>query len=192
MLDGRLCYWTYQDLVANGVAGFITCSGDANCPDRDIDRCRLRTRISRGKKLLGVNVHAEDAAEIVRRDGRHVQIAVDQEERMVQYHNVAMDLPGETEEMVIPSAHYDTADVLLESRMEKDIAFIAFEDRMVNARRFPVARVIPEKLREKIDVLWIASGTAKTNCKSGIRRRLGRVIRHDDNKNCTHGGVFAF
>lgn len=48
---------------------------------------------------------------------------------------------------------YDTAAVLSENQMEKDIGFvISFVDRIVNAGRCPVARKIPEKLKGQIDV----------------------------------------
>jgi hypothetical protein len=47
---------------------------------------------------------------------------------------------------------YDTVAVLNTGRMESDIAFIrAFTDRMVNAVRCPVKRVIPDNMKESID-----------------------------------------
>ena len=37
--------------------------------------------------------------------------------------------------------------------MEKDIAFICgFADRMANAVRIPVAREIPDNMKEKLDI----------------------------------------
>lgn len=108
LLGGRVRYWVYQDLVDNGALGFITYSGDTNYPDKDVDQRRLRANVSRGKKILGVNVHAKDAVELARRAGQRARIALRQEEYTAQSHNVIMDLPGEQEEFLVLTAHYDT------------------------------------------------------------------------------------
>ena len=48
---------------------------------------------------------------------------------------------------------YDTAAVMSGEQMVKDIAFItAFTDRMANAVRCPVKRVIPDNMKEKLDI----------------------------------------
>ena len=47
---------------------------------------------------------------------------------------------------------YDTAAVMSGQQMEADIAFlIAFASRMANAQRCPVAREIPDNMKEKLD-----------------------------------------
>ncbi len=47
---------------------------------------------------------------------------------------------------------YDTAKVLKAEQMQKDIEFIAcFTERMVNAKRCPVKREIPDNIKEKLD-----------------------------------------
>ena len=48
---------------------------------------------------------------------------------------------------------YDTPEVMSGEQMEKDIAFlVAFTDRMCNAALCPVAREIPDSVKEKLDV----------------------------------------
>ncbi|MBQ8816087.1 MAG: Zn-dependent exopeptidase M28, partial [Lachnospiraceae bacterium] len=48
---------------------------------------------------------------------------------------------------------YDTWKVMSPEQLIKDIAFITeFIERMANAKECPVAREIPEKMREKIDI----------------------------------------
>ena len=48
---------------------------------------------------------------------------------------------------------YDTMAVMKESHMQKDIAFICgFADRMANAARLPVAREIPQNMKDKLDI----------------------------------------
>jgi Zn-dependent M28 family amino/carboxypeptidase len=48
---------------------------------------------------------------------------------------------------------YDTLAVMKGEQMQEDIAFIIeFTDRMVNAKRCPVAREMPENMKEKLDI----------------------------------------
>ena len=48
---------------------------------------------------------------------------------------------------------YDTLDLIKGEQMAQDIDFIrAFTDRMVNAKRLPVAREMPENMKEKLDI----------------------------------------
>ena len=58
MVDGYLGYWVYQDLLENGAVGFITYDGNANYTDEDIDQRELRSYVSKGNKLPGVNINA--------------------------------------------------------------------------------------------------------------------------------------
>ena len=48
---------------------------------------------------------------------------------------------------------YDTPAVMSGEQMEKDIEIIVtFTERMANAKRCPVAREIPENMKEKLDI----------------------------------------
>ena len=47
---------------------------------------------------------------------------------------------------------YDTPAILMAERMETDIAFItAFADRMANALRLPIARTMPDNMKDELD-----------------------------------------
>ena len=108
LIDGYLGYWIYQDILENGAVGFITYSGYANYADCDIDNRELRPHVSKGRKLLGANINAKTAIDLIRRRCRTARITIDQEESAGQSHNVILDLPGEVEEYVVLSAHYDS------------------------------------------------------------------------------------
>ena len=69
MIDGYLGYWMYQDLLENGAVGFITYDGNANYADRDIDQRELRSYVSNGNKIPGVNINAKDAIALIKNDG---------------------------------------------------------------------------------------------------------------------------
>lgn len=108
LFDGYLRYWLYQDLLANGAVGFVSYDGNVNYADRDIDRRELRSFIHQGHRIPGVNINAKDAVELVRKGVTTAKILLKQEEYTGQSHNVILDLPGETEEYIAFSAHYDS------------------------------------------------------------------------------------
>ena len=108
LLDGYLGYWKYQDLLENGAVGFITYDGHVNYADRDIDHRELRSYVSKGNKLPGVNINAKDAVALISQDVQSVSIRLQQEEFSGLSHNVILDLPGECDEYIVLTAHYDT------------------------------------------------------------------------------------
>lgn len=108
MIDGYLGYWRYQDLLENGAVGFITYDGNANYTDRDIDQRELRSFVSKGNKLPGVNINAKDAIELIRSGAASASIVLEQQEYPGTSHNVVLDLPGELPEYIVVTAHYDS------------------------------------------------------------------------------------
>ena len=108
LLDGYLGYWVYQDLLENGAVGFATYDGNANYTDRDIDQRELRSYVSQGRVLPGVNINAKDAIELVRAGGGMARIELEQSEYEGQSHNVVLTLPGQTDEYILFTAHYDS------------------------------------------------------------------------------------
>ena len=109
MIDGYLGYWVYRDILENGAVGFITYDGNANYADRDMDQRELRAMISEGvEKIPGVNINAKDAIELVNADAAVAKIVLQQEEFITQSRNVILELPGEMEETIVFTAHYDS------------------------------------------------------------------------------------
>jgi len=108
MIDGYLGYWKYHDLLENGAVGFITYDGNANYADRDIDQRELRSYVSKGQKIPGVNINAKDAIAMVAEHVQNVRIEVEQTESKGNSHNVILDLPGELDEYIAFTAHYDS------------------------------------------------------------------------------------
>ncbi len=108
LLDGHLGYWLYQDMIENGAVGFINYTGNANYADEEIDQKELRSYVSKGNKILGVNINAKQAISIVNSEAKTAKIILKQKEYKGNSHNVVLDLPGETEEMIVLTAHYDS------------------------------------------------------------------------------------
>ena len=108
MVDGYLGYWIYQDLLENGAVGFITYDGNVNYADHDIDQRELRAMVHKGNKIPGVNINAKDAVKLVESGAKTAKIVLKQEEFEGKSHNVILDLPGEIEETIVFTAHYDS------------------------------------------------------------------------------------
>ncbi len=108
MIDTYLGYWRYRDLVENGAIAFITFDGNINYADRDIDQRELRSYISKGEKLLGVNINAKDAVKMIEEGVKDIRIEVEQDEYEGKSQNVVLEMKGEREEFIVFTAHYDS------------------------------------------------------------------------------------
>ena len=108
MIDGYLGYWMYQDLLENGAVGFVTYDGNANYADCDIDQRELRSHVSKGNKIPGVNINAKDAIRLIDKGVTTAKITLKQEEYEGNSHNVILDLPGQVDEYIVLTAHYDS------------------------------------------------------------------------------------
>ena len=108
MIDGYMGYWMYQDLLENGAVGFVTYDGNVNYADRDIDQRELRAHVHKGNKILGVNINAKDAVSLIEKDVKTAKIVLKQEEYQGESHNVVLDIPGEIDEYIVLTAHYDS------------------------------------------------------------------------------------
>ena len=108
LLDTGIGYFTYKDLLEQGVAGIITYNGNVNFRDSDIDQKELRDYVHEGKKTLAVNINVKDAVKLVKAGGRRAHIVIDEEEYEGESRNVVAALPGRTEETIVLSAHYDS------------------------------------------------------------------------------------
>ena len=108
MIDGYLGYWMYHDILDNGALGFVTYDGNANYSDRDIDARELRSYVSQGNVIPGVNINAKDAIALIQKGVKTAKITLKQKEYMGSSQNVVLDMPGEVEEYIVFTAHYDS------------------------------------------------------------------------------------
>lgn len=108
MIDGYLGYWVYHDILDNGALGFVTYDGNANYSDRDIDARELRSYVSQGKVIPGVNINAKDAIALIQKGVQTAKITLKQKEYTGSSQNVVLDIPGEVEEYIVFTAHYDS------------------------------------------------------------------------------------
>ncbi len=108
MIDTGMTRWIYKDIFDNGAVGFITYTGNLQHADNDIDQKELRAMVRLDTKLPGVNINAKDAVALVRDGAQTAKILLKQNEYKGSSRNVVLDLPGEVDETIVVSAHYDT------------------------------------------------------------------------------------
>ena len=108
MVDTGIGRWLYKDLTEAGAAGFITFNGDARVPNRDTDAKELRSYVAQGVKLPGVNLHVTDAVKLIEHGVKTARIVIEQNEKKALSRNVVAFLPGESDEYITLTAHYDT------------------------------------------------------------------------------------
>jgi hypothetical protein len=111
LLDSQgLGRYLYENLLKAGAKGILFQYGNVNWPQRDIDERDLREAVvaDTGKKLLCAMLHSADAAALVKSGVKRVRISIKQQEYEGESHNVVAELPGETDEWIVLTAHYDT------------------------------------------------------------------------------------
>ena len=108
MIDGYMRHWMYQDLLEYGAVGFITYDGNANYADCDIDQRELRAQVHQGNKIPGVNINVKDAIRLIDKGTSTAKIVLRQHEYVGQSRNVVLDMPGEIDEYIAFTAHYDS------------------------------------------------------------------------------------
>lgn len=136
LIDGYLGYWRYQDLLENGAVGFITYDGNANYTDRDIDQRELRSYVSKGNIIPGVNINAKDAIRLVKAGAKNATIRLKQETYTGKSHNVILDLPGEIDSYIVLTAHYDSTSLSQGAydNMSGSIGLLAIAEHFIKNR----------------------------------------------------------
>ena len=135
MIDGYMGYWRYQDILNAGAVGFITYDGHVNYADCDIDQRELRPHVAKGNKLPGVNINAKDAVRLVEKDTKMVKIVLEQDEWEGQSHNVVLEIPGEIDEWIVLTAHYDSTSLSTGAydNMSGSIGILAMAEHFMTA-----------------------------------------------------------
>lgn len=108
LFDGYLGYWRYRDLLKHGALGFITYNGDVHFADREIDQRELRSYVSLGEKIPGVNINVKDAVSLIEADAKSAKITLEQDEYKGSSQNVVLEQKGEIDSFIVFTAHYDS------------------------------------------------------------------------------------
>ena len=102
-------FFTYQDLMKVGAKGILFQYGNVHYPNDDIDERDLREAVVREeKKVLCAMIHTKDAIQLVKNRTKTVKLVIEQKEYDGKSHNVVAEIPGERDEYIVLTAHYDT------------------------------------------------------------------------------------
>lgn len=106
---GGVGFFTYQDLVKAGAKAILFQYGNVHYPDKDIEQRDLREAVvGEEKKLLCAMINAADGVELVKNGVKNVRLEVAQKEYDGESHNVVAEIPGERDQYIVLSAHYDS------------------------------------------------------------------------------------
>lgn len=102
-------YFTYQDLMKVGAKGILFQYGNVHYPNDDIDERDLREAVvGEEKKVLCAMIHTKDAIQLVKNCTKKVKLVINQKEYDGKSHNVIAEIPGDREEYIVLTAHYDS------------------------------------------------------------------------------------
>lgn len=108
LFDGVMRSWIYKDLLAAGAVGFISYDGNVFYDDCDIDQKEIWDHIYTEDRIPGVHIHAKSAVSLVRSGAKTAKIRLRQDEYVGESRNIILELPGETDEWIVLTAHYDS------------------------------------------------------------------------------------
>ena len=105
LTEAALTYKRYDAFLQAGAVAVITCSGDIRDAQPTPDRRELR--FDRETDLPAANIHISEGLRLAAKGGNAV-LTLSQTRSEGQSRNVVLDLPGESQEIVTVSAHYDS------------------------------------------------------------------------------------
>lgn len=108
LVNGYLGMKVYKSICEAGAKGFITFNGDIDLAVNDLDPRELRKPLHTFGVLPGVNIRVEDAMEIVDKHATKVRIVTKQTVSTSLSHNLICDIKGESDDVLVMSAHYDS------------------------------------------------------------------------------------
>lgn len=108
LLQGRLRYWLYKDLIEAGCVGIIIGDGYLFVEDRDIDERELREPLAKLKRLPIIQFHIKDFYEMIQKDVKEVKMTTIQKIKTGESRDVVAKIKGESDRSIIFTAHYDS------------------------------------------------------------------------------------
>lgn len=108
LVNGYLGMKVYKAIVESGATGFISFNGNIDMNDNDLDPRELRKPLHEFGVLPGVNMRVEDAMEMVDKGATKVRIITKQTVSTSMSHNLICDLQGESDDVIVLTAHYDS------------------------------------------------------------------------------------
>lgn len=109
LVQGRLSYWEYKDLLEAGVKGIIIGDGFVNIDNNDdIDTRELREPLQELGKVPILQCNIKDLLEMVQKGASQIKMVSEQKEFVCESQNVVANIKGESDRRIVFTAHYDS------------------------------------------------------------------------------------
>lgn len=108
LIQGRLGYWAYKDLIEQGCKGVIIGDGHLISEDSDIDARELREPLQELGKLPIVECNIKDLYDMIQNNVTEVKMTTVQKYTKVDSHNVVANIKGKSNRRIVFTAHYDS------------------------------------------------------------------------------------
>ncbi len=108
LIQGRVGYWVYKDLVEAGCVGIVIGDGYLFVEDNDIDFRELREPLHEFGKLPIVECNIKDLYEMVQSNAAEIQMTTIQKEFACTSQNVVTRIEGSSGRNIVLTAHYDS------------------------------------------------------------------------------------
>ncbi len=108
LINGYLNMRTLKALCESGAIGFISYSGDIDREYNDLDVREYREMLKPFGELPGVHMRVDDAMELVEKQAGYIRFGYKQEVNMVKSYNLVCDIKGESDDVIVCSAHIDS------------------------------------------------------------------------------------
>ncbi len=108
LIQGRVGYWVYKDLVEAGCVGIVIGDGYLFVEDNDIDFREMREPLHEFGKLPVVECNIKDLYEMVQDNAAEIRMTTVQKEFTCTSQNVVAKIAGSSDRSIVLTAHYDS------------------------------------------------------------------------------------
>lgn len=108
LLQGRIRYWKYKELIEAGCKGIVLGDGHLFAEDNDIDTRELREKLQELGKLPIVSCNIKDLYEMASKGVSQIKMTTVQKTFVGSSQNVVAHIKGRSKRHVVLTAHYDS------------------------------------------------------------------------------------
>lgn len=136
LVDRPLSAALYEEITSHGAVGFIAAIGNAHDGEEAPDTRELRFSCDEAAAIPGVTTPMRFAPDLARAGAAEAVMTVRFTATSGRSHNVILDLPGESDETVVISAHYDSTALSLGAydNMSGCIGLLYLAERLAGQR----------------------------------------------------------
>lgn len=108
IIQGYLRHWIYKDIVEAGALAIVVADGHYIAEDLDIDSRELRAPLQEFGLLPIVQINIKDLFELIHSGSKRLHLKLQISNDSGVSRNVVARIPGELEETIVFTAHYDS------------------------------------------------------------------------------------